>query len=54
MNGNKYIAELEGVMSSYRRVLGTKVDLIPTKLRTYTYDTPTHFRVGQPLKILVT
>ena len=29
MNGNKYIAELEGVMSSYRRVLGIKVDLIP-------------------------
>jgi hypothetical protein len=23
--------------------------LIPTKLRIYTYDTLTHFRVGQPL-----
>jgi len=46
VNGNKYIAELEGVMSSYRRVLGIKVDLIPTKLRTYTYDTPTHSSVG--------
>ena len=30
-------------------MLGIEVAQIPTKLRIYTYDTPTHFRVDQPL-----
>ena len=38
-------------LGSDSKLLDIEVALIPTKLRIYPYDTPTHSRVGQLLVI---